>query len=115
MISKISSAVPKYTAKVSNKCKSVCSSGIDKLSSVSKPAGNAKQKTANAGSYLLNKIKSAIKSLNKYFSEDARSKRAGIDPLTEKEREKFIHDTGMYDPNSPDYIHANYSRPKKSK
>ncbi len=115
MISKISSAIPKYTAKVSNKCKAVYSSGMEKLSSVSKPAGKTKQKTEKAGSYLLNKIKSAIKSINKYFSEDARSKRAGIDPLTEKEREKFIRETGIYDPNSPDYIHANYSQPKKSK
>lgn len=115
MISKISSIVPKYTAKVSNKCKSVYSTGLDKLSSVSKPAVNVKQKTEKAGNYLFNKIKSAIKSINKCFSEDGRSKRAGINPLTEKEREKFISDTGMYDPNSPDYIHANYSQSKKSK
>lgn len=111
---KITGITPKYTTKVSNKCKSLCS-GIDKLLSVRKPTGRAQQKTENIGSYLLNKIKSAAKSMNKFFSEEGRSKRAGIDSLTEKEREKFIRETDIYDPNSPDYIHANYSQPKKSK
>ena len=111
---KITGIIPKYTAKISDKFK-FAGSGMSKLSSVSKPVEKSKQKTTNAGSYLLNKIKSAIKSINNYFSEEARSKRAGIEPLKGKDREKFIHDTSMYDPNSPDYIHANYSRPKKSK
>ncbi len=52
--------------------------------------------------------------LQKHFSEAGKSKKAGIDPLKDKDLQKFIDDTKMYDPNSPDYIHANWSVPKKS-
>ena len=65
------------------------------------------------------RVKSAYQSIrkfaNKYFTESGRSKSAGLKPLKGKERDQFIRETSMYDPNSPDYIHANYSVSKKSK
>jgi hypothetical protein len=54
-----------------------------------------------------------MKSIKDFFTEKVGSK--SIDEKTLKEKEKFIRETSIYDPNSPDYIHANYSVGKKSK
>ena len=109
MISKITNVIPKkHTERVLNKCKTVCSYMKSESPSGEKASISAKHNLIDSGKVLLNKVKNGCKNILKSLTEESSSKRAGIDPLTEKERTKFIHDTSMYDPNSPDYIHGNY-------
>ncbi len=73
-----------------------------------------------AGQVILNKAKSVKKSLSKFFGKlfavDSARKTKKQRPLSDKElrgRIKFIRDTEIYDPNSPNYLHTYFSRTKK--
>jgi len=111
MISKIMSSFPKGNTML-NKCKATFSVRQESsFSSVKKPVSiNSKLTTTDK---LFSKVKNIMKSIKGFFTEKVGSK--SIDEKTFKENEKFIRETSMYDPNSPDYIHANYSVGKKSK
>ena len=112
MISKIVNVIPERNVRL-NKCKTSPKPETKFLSENKSVAENSpKLQTADK---FFDKIKNIIRNMNKFFSEENRSIRAGLKPLKGKDHEKFIRDTSMYDPNSPDYIHANYSVGKKSK
>jgi len=111
MISKIINVFPKGNTML-NKCKATFSVKTESsFSSVKKPVSiNSKLAATDK---LFCKVKNIIKSAKDFFTEKVGSK--SIDAKTLKEKEKFIRETNIYDPNSPDYIHANYSVGKKSK
>lgn len=112
MISKIVNIIPKRNVKL-NRCKTSLNSETKFLSENKSAAENSS--ISPIANKFLDKIKNIIRSVNKFFTEEDRSRRAGLKPLKGKNNEKFIRDTSIYDPNSPDYIHGNYSVRKKSK
>lgn len=114
MISKIVNVFPNKNIKL-NKSKASRSFSMTekRFASEGKPVSDNSSKLMTTTEKMLNKFKSLIKGVGKFFTEKAGNK--GIDAKTLKEKEKFIRETNIYDPNSPDYIHANYSVGKKSK
>ena len=114
MISKIVNVFPKKNIRLNKSKASHSFSMTEKeFASEKKNISDNSSKLFGSTEKMLNKFKSVIKSVRTFFTEEVGNKPVDTKTLTEKE--KFIRETSIYDPNSPDYIHANYSVGKKSK
>lgn len=114
MISKIMNVIPQKNIRLNKSKVNRSFSMADKRFKTEKNnVSDKSSKLFGSTEKMLNKFKSVIKSVRTFFTEEVGNKPVDTKTLTEKE--KFIRETSMYDPNSPDYIHANYSVGKKSK